>query len=145
MLQIFSERMALNIMVAIFSVTILFHLLVLTGLIPYDMVWGGRLKDQAQMIQFEIISLLINSLMLLLVLLKTCTIKNNVPQWIFWVGFWAMAVLFLMNTLGNILSNNAMEKAIFTPVTIVLFLCSLRLALGNKKKDIPAPKPNVQM
>jgi membrane protein DedA with SNARE-associated domain len=44
-------------------------------------------------------------------------------------SLWVMFCLFLFNTLGNILSENHLEKIIFTPVTIVLSLLMLVLIL----------------
>jgi hypothetical protein len=39
-----------------------------------------------------------------------------------------MAGLFLLNTVGNLLSAHPFEQMVFTPLTLVLFLLSLRLA-----------------
>ena len=45
------------------------------------------------------------------------------------VILWIMAVIFLFNTLGNILSVNQFEKLFFTPLTFVLSILSYRLAV----------------
>lgn len=135
MRNLISENVGARIMLVIFTCTIIFHFLVLGGIVPYDMVWGGRLKNNEEMVRFEWVSILVNFVMLFVVLLAARVIPNNVPSIIFQVAFWMMAVLFLMNTVGNLLSNSAMEKAIFTPITALLALCSLRLALAGKKQS----------
>jgi hypothetical protein len=40
-----------------------------------------------------------------------------------------MFVLFAINTVGNIFSNNELERLIFTPLTLLLAVFSLRLAI----------------
>jgi len=47
------------------------------------------------------------------------------------VAIWAVVGLFTLNTLGNIFANTLFEKLAFTPVTLLLALLSLRLALGT--------------
>lgn len=128
-----SVRLAQNTMLVVFSLVLLFHFLVLSGIIPFDMVWGGRLKNREQMIRFEIISLLINGVMMAVVLANAGVIQLALPHWLLQLAFWAMAVLFLLNTVGNLLSTSPLEKAIFTPITLLLFLCSLRLALSRQE------------
>ncbi len=36
------------------------------------------------------------------------------------VALWLMAVLFLLNTVGNVFSNDRLEQMLFTPVTLLL-------------------------
>ena len=48
----------------IYSLSIVFHLLVLIKIIPYKMVWGGRLKSDIDMYKFEAVSLTVNLLFL---------------------------------------------------------------------------------
>jgi hypothetical protein len=54
------------------------------------------------------------------------------PKIIFTISFWIMAILFVLNTLGNIISKNKYEKIIFTPVTILLTLLMLILIFKEK-------------
>lgn len=115
----------------ILSLMIIFHVLVLTGLIPFEIVWGGRLKTQGEMLKFEAASIFINLVMLGLVSLKAGLLKAPVSPFFIRVSLWAMFGLFLMNMLGNLASLNTFEKLVFTPLTLLLALFSLRLALSN--------------
>ena len=47
-------------MLAIVATVSVFHLGILLKIIPYEITWGGRLKDDAEMYVFETISILIN-------------------------------------------------------------------------------------
>ena len=40
-----------NLLLVIFGALMLFHLLVILGAIPYNIVWGGRIKNKSQMLK----------------------------------------------------------------------------------------------
>jgi hypothetical protein len=44
------------------------------------------------------------------------------------IGLWLMFALFLLNTVGNLLSKNRYEKLIFTPITLLSAVFCLILA-----------------
>ncbi|WP_460924904.1 hypothetical protein [Pontibacter brevis] len=54
-------------LLVILSLFVLLHLSILIGVIPYEMVWGGRLKHHTQMLYFEGMSIAVNLLMLVTV------------------------------------------------------------------------------
>jgi hypothetical protein len=114
----------------IYSLSIVFHLLVLIKIIPYKMVWGGRLKSDTDMYKFEAVSLTVNLLFLFILLVQSNYVALSIPSNILTYIFWGMAALFLLNTAGNLLSKNRMEQMIFTPITILLTLFSVVLAMA---------------
>lgn len=57
MKTILNKRIATYGILLILAPMILFHLLVLTGVIPFGIVWGGRLSNQQEIIRFEAISI----------------------------------------------------------------------------------------
>jgi hypothetical protein len=129
--KLISERVTANGLLVLLSLVVGFHLLVLTGVIPYQIVWGGRLKTQEQMLRFEVVSVLLNLLMLAVVGVKARVLKWAIPPVIIKVGLWVMGGLFLANTVGNLFSTNEFEKLVFTPLTLLLALFSLRLAMSK--------------
>jgi hypothetical protein len=114
----------------IYSLSIVFHLLVLIQIIPYKMVWGGRLKSDTDMYKFEAVSLTVNLLFLFILLVQSNYVALSIPRNILTYTFWGMAALFLLNTAGNLLSKNRMEQMIFTPITLLLTLFSVVLAMA---------------
>jgi hypothetical protein len=64
MKKFLTERFAINGLLTILSLFVIFHLLVIIKIIPFEIVWGGRLKDQSQMLTFETFSAIINMFML---------------------------------------------------------------------------------
>ena len=83
------------------------------------------------MYRFEIVSIIINAFLLFIVLVEGnylgVDIRENIMETIFWV----MAILFLFNTFGNIISKNKTEKYVFTPITFIMCIFSVILALGT--------------
>ena len=125
-------RVAARAIWIILSLMILFHLLVLFSVIPYDMVWGGRLESRQQMLRFESVSILLNLGMLVITGIKAGMIKWRVRAVFITILLWIMFVLFALNTLGNLMSVSLLEKAIFTPFTAILALSCLILALDKR-------------
>jgi hypothetical protein len=134
-IELISVRLATNGLLSILSMVIVFHVLVLTGVIPFQMVWGGRLSERQEMFVFEAISILLNALMLLAVGLHTGLFRLSVNRKITTVALWLMVILFLVNTVGNLFSNNRTEM-IITPLTLILGLLSLRLAVAGSKAEV---------
>ena len=118
-------------LLVLLSLFLLLHFIILIKIIPYNLVWGGRLKTDKEMYRFEIFSILINSLFVIVVLVQADFLKIEVPKKTITYALWIMTGLFLLNTLGNATSKNKLEQRLFTPVTILLTIFSLLLALSN--------------
>jgi hypothetical protein len=113
------------------SLFLVLHFMILIKIIPYNLVWGGKLKSDKEMYRFEIFSILINSLFVIVILMQMSFLKIDIPKKLITYSLWLMTGLFLLNTLGNAISKNKLEKRLFTPVTILLAMFSLTLALAN--------------
>lgn len=127
--KIISFSTACQIMTFIFTIIIIFHFCALLGFIPMDMIWGGRLKTTQELIVFESISMTLNLIMLIIVKLKSGSWKLKINRSVIQAALWVMVVLFALNTLGNLLAFNSLETWMFTPITLILSILSLRLAL----------------
>ena len=129
-----TKRIATYGLLIILSLFVIFHLLILLRVIPFEMVWGGRLKNASQMVSFETVSIVINLIMLAGVGVYAGILQVKINPMVIKAGFGIMFVLFLLNTIGNLSSENEWEKMVFTPLTLLLSLFSLRLALGKEQK-----------
>lgn len=117
-------------LIVIYASVFVFHILVLLKVVPYKIVWGGRLKTDTEMYRFECVSLLVNALFLTIVLIKAKYLNVVVADTVLTISFWGMAVLFLLNSVGNLLSKSKWERIIFTPLTILLTVLTILLALN---------------
>lgn len=129
MKKFISTRFSIYSLLIIFSLVLIFHFLVVTSVIPFEIVWGGRLKSREEMIPFEITSIALNLVMLGIVMMQAGLLKVNVKPVVLRIAFWCMFVLFSINTVGNIFSSNELERLIFTPLTLLLAVFSFRLAI----------------
>jgi len=124
-----SLKFAINAIIFILISVLFYHLLIITGVISYELAWGGRLENQTQMYQFETVSIVINLLILLVVCVKGQIIPNKVSSRFIKVLLYCFVVLFALNTIGNIFSENIWEAIIFTPLTFVSAILFARLAI----------------
>jgi hypothetical protein len=128
-----SIKISANIIISILLCTFIFHVFVLTGVIPYDIVWGGRLENISQMYVFEFISLAINSIIMIVVCIKVGYVKTYINLKFINIILWFLVVVFLLNTVGNIVSFSILESIIFTPLTFISALLFYRMAIENIK------------
>ncbi len=69
--------------------------------------------------------------MLQIVLIRAGYFKLKINPVIIKIALWIMAFLFLLNTIGNLFSENDFEKLAFTPLTLILAIFCIRLATTN--------------
>lgn len=126
--ELMSTKNAIKIMLWLLTPVMLFHLSIMLKIIPYNITWGGRLKNDSEMYVFEIISLSINLFLFLLLLIKGNYIKAFISMNAVNVILWIFVVLFSLNTIGNFLAETNFEKffAIFTLSSAILIWITLR-------------------
>lgn len=124
----FNNRTIEKILVLLFSLIIVFHFLIVFGTIPYKNVWAGRLKSREEMLRFESFSIILNVIFIAVVLVKANLINIKVPKKVINVLLWIMAIVFALNTIGNLFAIGSLEKFIATPVTFLLSIFCFILA-----------------
>ncbi|MBL7683498.1 MAG: hypothetical protein JNK00_09050 [Flavipsychrobacter sp.] len=129
--KIISSKTAAYTTICIMGITIILHTLILTGVIPYDITWGGRLKTHADMIRFETVSVLINITVILIVAAHMRWLPFRIDRRTTRIAMWLMVVMFSINTLGNIFAQTLMEKS-FGILTLLLAICCIRLATDKE-------------
>lgn len=127
MIKRISFRSAINITLLLLVLVTVFHTLVLLNVIPYSVTWGGKLRDLSQMRIMEVLSLVVNSLLMVVVLIKARMLKLSISDKIITFILWLFVALFTLNTLGNIFSDSLFEQMVFTPLTLVLALLCKRI------------------
>ena len=119
MIRLITESQALKMMLVLLVAVFCFHLLVLFGIVPYSIVWAGRLKSTTDMYIFEAISILINAILFYVLLLKGNYIRHRVPERIVNSIILFFIALFLLNTAANFMATTFFERVIFTPLTLL--------------------------
>ena len=124
-----SIRAASITALAILTSVVLFHVLVVSGIVPKTIVWGGRISDPAQVVRAEIGSIMILLATAAIVAMRWRSLAQGAPNVVAAVGTWVLVGLFALNTVGNLFAKTLFERAVFTPLTLLLALLMLRLAL----------------
>ncbi len=124
----FNYRTIEKILVLLFSLIFVFHFLIVFGIISYKNVWAGRLKTREEMLRFESFSIILNAIFIAVVLEKANWINIKVPKKAINVLLWIMAIVFALNTIGNLFAIGSLEKYIATPVTFLLSIFCVILA-----------------
>jgi len=120
MLNKISKNQVLKIILWLVTVLIVFHFLIIGRIIPYEIVWAGKLKSVNEMCVFEIVSVLVNVFLLAVLLLKGNYIKHKINSKIISSILWFFVFVFALNTIGNLMAKSYFEKAVFTPLTLIL-------------------------
>lgn len=70
MASLFNPNLTGNILLILLVLLVVFHLLVIAGIVPYNIVWAGKINNRTQLLRMESISLVVLALAILLVTLK---------------------------------------------------------------------------
>jgi hypothetical protein len=117
-------------LLVLLSAAIAFQLVVLAGLIPTEMLWGGRLQNEQERTVGAMVSLTVLGLALLAVLVRMGRIGRSMPAVGKW-GLWVVCAVFALNTVGNLFALDLRETLIFTPVTLITAVLAARVAMGD--------------
>ncbi len=128
MKQSFPAHYASRILFVLLAAAGLFQVAVIAGLVPIEMVWGGRLSTTGELTTMAFISLLIIMGMITVVAMRIGMFGYRLER-SGRFGAWVMVALFALNTLVNLAALDVREMLLFTPVTLLLCGLSLRLAL----------------
>ena len=118
----------INMLIGITVLATIFHLLILVGVIPYEITWGGRLKTVEEMYVFETISILINSFFIFILLQKGEYIRYFLGKKTVRIILWIFFTIFALNTIGNVFAKTNFEKY----VAILILINAILIWVINK-------------
>lgn len=122
---------AIKIMLGSLIAITVFHCLILVKVIPYEITWGGRLENDQAMYVFESVSLLINGFMIYVLLGQGKLISFGLSDKMNRFFLWVFAVLFALNTVGNILAKTNFEKTFALVTAFFVYLLIIMLKGNN--------------
>ena len=126
-----SSKTAYLIFIATSAIGLLYNLAVLLRFVDYHYAWGGRLTTIESMYSFVTFSIISNLAFLTIVTVAKKQIDRNNLNSKLRILILLMAILFLVNTLGNIFAITLFEKIVFTPMTLLASLSLFRLSSKN--------------
>jgi len=114
-----SKTTALKLMIGLLTIVIAFHFCVLFEIISYKIVWAGKINSLDEMRVFESVSILINTLLIAILYIKSKNIKNNVSNKVVNAIVWVFVFLFALNTIGNLFAKSMIEQILGTTLTFI--------------------------
>ena len=82
-------------MIPLLTLVVIFHFAIIIRLIPYQIVWAGKLKSVDEMYAFEAASIAINIFIIALLFLKAKHIKRNTSNKRSDALLWLFVILLL--------------------------------------------------
>lgn len=108
-----------------------YHLLILVGIINYEYVWGGNIDSLSSRVVLETIAFIITCYFIfLLIYLK----ESNQATLYSDSGLIFGVVVFTLSFIGNLLSNNDIEKVLGSSIAIFYIIYFL-LEINRFKRD----------
>jgi uncharacterized protein YacL len=129
-----NPKINIKILLWLIAAVTLFHLAILIKVIPYEITWGGKLKNDVEMYLFESISILINLFLAYLLLIRGEYVHKQIPSKVVNIILWIFLFIFGFNTIGNIFADTLFEKSLSLLTLIFTFL--LWNILKKSKKNI---------
>ena len=131
MLRSIPPSWAVRGLLALQATSLGYHALILSGVVPYENVWGGRLTSHEQMLRFEAVSVALNLGMVWIVGMVGGLWKRVLRPRVLTMICYVFAGLFALNTLGNLAATTTFETVVFTPLTLLACIGFARLAVGE--------------
>jgi len=126
--KLISAKLAGNILLFSLGLLLIFHILVLFKVIPANIMWGGQ-ATAANIITLEIVALIVTLFFGYVIAAKTGYVSSGKFIVVINILVWIIFAFLVLNTVGNLASGVSAENLIFAPITLILALCALRLAL----------------
>jgi hypothetical protein len=126
------EKSAAIALLVILGALGVFHVLMLAGALPAGIAWGGQAAGSPQTLRaLEVVGLTATLLFAAVVAAKAGFLGGSSVRRPAGIAMWVVFGYFVLNVFGNLASLSGLERAIFTPVSVILALVSLRLALAK--------------
>jgi hypothetical protein len=130
MKKLISVTLAGNLLLISLVLLAIFDILILLNVLTSNIVWGGQIKDSAtNLLALEVIALFVTFVFAIIIAAKMDYIQAGKFKKAAGIGIWVIFAYLILNTVGNLASGISAESLIFAPITLVLALCALRLAV----------------
>lgn len=122
----FSVRVAGTLLLVAFTGMTIVHVLVLRGVVPYQLLWGG-LADTNNIASLSLFAIGVSLFVVFVTAQNMSYISPFFPR-VMRLLMWVICGYLFFNTIGNVLSQTAFEQYYVAPLTGILTLCAARVA-----------------
>ena len=128
MKKLISAKRASQILLSIIGVMILFHILVIAGVVPSNWVWGNNFPAES-ILPLELIAIVITFSFGLFLQIKMRYVKMEQKNKVVNIVLWIIAAFLIFNAITNIISTVTIENLIFAPLALIMAILTIRLAI----------------
>ena len=117
-LKIHSQKLG-QALLGISALLLILHLLVLFGIVPPQIIWDTTITDKASIAISEAIAIFFLAVFVTGILAK---LKHPAFKLFYRLSdsfLWIMVVYFLLNVIGDLMSDSAVEKLLYAPLTLI--------------------------
>ncbi|MCB1165158.1 MAG: hypothetical protein KDK33_03330 [Leptospiraceae bacterium] len=129
--DLISLRRAGIVVLSLFGLFFVFHVCVITGIVPHHYVWGGRIESPDEMFGKELLSMAVLAVSALIVSVRAGFLFPGKLTVLIRIFVWILFGLFVLNTIGNLLARTSLETWAFTPITALLAVLLFRMGLSE--------------
>ncbi|WP_195267025.1 hypothetical protein [Eubacterium sp. 1001713B170207_170306_E7] len=134
-----------NVLLIALLVLLIIHILVLSGVLSPDIIWDTTITDTASVVISEWIAIFFILLFVFGILLKLNYLPIKGLRKSADSILWIMSLYYMLNIIGNFMSDNPIEKLLYAPLTLIMILMALRLIfakdLDPKRRRKPQKRP----
>lgn len=128
MKQLISIQKAKTILLYLLGLLIVFHVLVIVGLVPGHFVWGNQIPEES-ILPMEMIAIVLTISFMLFVMIKMRYLAENRKSVFANIALWIIGLLLSLSALLNLISEVSIENLIFAPLALVMSLLTIRVAI----------------
>lgn len=115
-------KIAANTLIIFSVIGVFIAIMGIFGVIPSNVVWGGRVMNDNQLIFLESVSLTVNILIIWFVSMRAEYAKKRVSRQLLNTTLIIFMAMMIMNTIGNITAKTIFEQ-LMSVVTFVSAFC----------------------
>lgn len=120
-----------NVLLIALLVLLIIHILVLFGVVSPDIIWDTTITDKASVVISEWIAIFFILMFIFGILLKLNYLPMKGLRKSADSILWIMSLYYLLNIIGNFMSDNPIEKLLYSPLTLIMILMALRLIFAK--------------
>jgi len=127
-----AATIAANVATVLFAIAIILQLLLAAGVLPISMAWGGTQTELTSTLRLaSIAAAIILGAFAYVIRRRSGLIGDSPPSRAIKIMSWVITAFMALNTLGNLTSQSTAEKAVFTPITLLLVICCFVVSISK--------------
>ena len=126
-----SVKYAATLMMVFLSVSAVFHVLILSGVIPYKLVFSGLLYTELQMYMYAVSTIAALIVVICVISIKGGYMKPFVSKAALNAILWILVAIFTVGAAGILWSKTTLEMILFTPPALISAILCYRMTLND--------------